>query len=472
MKGILLAALMMAASLQFDVKDCATLPGTTKEPTKKPILPTDLDAGCAFRNKDLAKTLESKLGFTVLRYDVVVSASETKTTIIKKMARENFQDFHALLPESYEDGSMESDKITCQIDNEFIYIIKPLLQWSELCRKIDKVGGRNLMLKESNYEITEVKFTPRPLKLMKRPLFVQNGVLGGDLYFVSQMFEKAEFAKAYSFTNPTRGVDVKGLKLALQKNIPTELTMAKISFFKNFGKIDDLAPFFQGCGFDGQKILLVQNQMEIGLRDSEFIKKFNEWPIAKQAQFYADLAKKVAKVQNAGFSLVDLVPYDFMIDANDKPFVTNLNDLELLSVPVKNVGSPDFAAPFKKEGEPITQFLDVYSLAAIVLMLDTGKNFDAFDMKETEKSKVASWSQFKNAPENDRQIAFAETFLENLVKRWGPLTTENFDMNKATLTDLLSLVLVLHNTDVDPDVFATQLKRIAAEKAQGGRLIV
>lgn len=471
MKGILLVALMMAASLQFDVKDCATLPGTTKEPTKNPVLPTDLDAACAFRNKDLAKTSESKLGFTVLRYDVVVSAHETKTTIIKKMDREKFQDFHALLPESYQDGSMESDKITCQIDNEFIYIIKPLLKWSELCRKIDKVTGRNLLLKENDLIMEPIR-TYRPMQLRKRLLTVTDGILKGDLYYVSKMLKEAKFLDAYGFASLTYGIDVKGLKLAVQKRPPTVLTMSKIFFYKNSDNKDDTTPFFQGCGYDGESILVVQNQMEQNLRQTDFLKKFSEWPIAKQAQFYADLAKKVAKVQNAGFSLVSLSPNDFMIDANDKPFLFNLDSLELLTVPIKSVGYSDFEAPFKKEGEPITQFLDVFSLAAIILMMDTGKNFNAFDMKETDKTKVATWHQFNEAPENDRQIAFAETFLENLVKRWGPLTTENFDMNKATLTDLLSLVFVLRNTDVDPDVFATQLKRIAAEKAQGGRLIV
>lgn len=456
MKAVLIAILLSAGSFQFDFSECETLPGTTKEPTSVAHKPESPNSSWYFENQHLNSAIKTPLGFEAI---IIVNHGADpiiKNTIVKRKERSKIQSSTVLIQEEFEYAYLESESITCQIDDNFIYLIKPLLTWGELCQ-VDK-------RQESK--------TAQSITRISRFSINKEKKFSGSISSLSKLFEESKSLEGYLHWN-YKLMKVSDIEFAMQRDFPNRLTMTQINFMKKYGKKKgDPVPYVYGCIWDGKFVYVGTDLAEKKIFQEDFVKNLMTKSEAERASLYAQITDKMAQVAEAGYSINNFGEYTFRLDNEGEPYLNYISQLTTFEVPMPDFRVIDITSPYTRKGEPVEPVTDIHATAGAILALELGKHYCTLYLDKEPFGSKSFWSEFRDSPLAEREEKFKEYFSSKLEQSWGQLDLEQKDSTQMNLTTLLWTVLLLKKSEVSLRTITEALKNIAKAKGGSGRLMV
>lgn len=440
--------LLPLLSLQDWMDTCETLPGTTVTPTKIPATGTKIKDMMA--RGDVVPRDAPFLFDRIVLVTVNLPNSHNKAAlkVIKRsLATDAIINDRAKLTKGFEEG----DLMSCQLDNEDVYLSKTVVALEDFC---DSYNPDNVQFKS---DVKDNKYS------------VVGGKLSGDLWRFPSYFKQLPTYASGSYGEvklvPIEGAD----KIAVKKIRKGDMSLNEIRAMQNFSK-NKFGVGFKGCFINGDDLYLAQDFLISCLNEKPFMDEWDKWGPVARVKFLVELVEAVLEFEKAGWVHNDLKAGNVMVDKNWQPHLIDYGLARKIGAPNDEEGTPEYMSPLRLTSKILRPTFDTYSLAAIIVAV-VAKNGDRIWLYDPDSDSKLPLRDVVD-PRIDPIKLGERIFSKYVVPRLGSIELRVTDPNKQNLSTLLARILLKLDEQITTQVLFDQLKRIYAEVVEEYKNII
>lgn len=327
------------------------------------------------------------------------------------------------------------DLISCEYDDDFLYIAKNYITLSEMC--VEK-----LYFKKNGF--TDIERNNGDTNNLRHVFSFSGETLG-----------EGSFGVVKGFHTTINGVKT---DIALKRIDRTKLEVMEIFILKSLEKSRYGAKMLN-CEYDQDFVYIAQEQLMSHLDSASFLKVYHSWSIQKQIQFLIELVEAVVEFADLGFVHSDLKSQNAMVDKNFTPKLIDFGGSVSIKGRQSRIYSGHFYTPLRERYPQASTLHDLYSIAQMIVALESKVGSKIFN-KYYKTIQNVDPSCYKNAKIQRCYDNYKNILLGVLQPKWGMRDKNHVELHEMNLTDLIYQIVVIQDRHIDLEEFLVELKRI------------